>query len=210
MIMDIEGAAADSAAWDDGLKPRQRNFVVYYCTDDSCFMNGRQAYKKAHTKYKAGDIVYTPSDEVSDVGASKMLSIAKVKEACRKLLAELQPEMDAENIPRLLHDLALQATYNPADIIDAEGKLVTQELSELGDKAKCIKQLYRTNLGVRVQLADRTVAQEKLLRYYDLVRDVPKAQDDMRAVLLSKQAESIDAWNRENGSADGTALETTA
>lgn len=190
--------AQESAVWDEGLKPRQRNFVVFYCTDEDCFMNGRKAYRKAHTKYKAGEIVYTPSDEVCDVGASKMLSIAKVKQACRLLLAELQPQVDAENVPRLLHDLATQAMYNPADIIDAEGKLITADLTELGDKAKCIKQLYRTNLGVRVQLADRTVAQEKLLRYYDLVRDVPEAQDALSQVVLTAQARSIDEWNEAN------------
>ena len=173
-----ETMAQDCAAWDEGLSLRQRAFVVFYCTDEDCFMNGRKAYKKAHTKYKAGEPVYTPSEEVCDVGASKLLSVAKVKAACRRLLAELQPDVDAENIPRLLHDIALQAMYNPADIIDTQGRLAVQSLSELGDKAKCIRQIYQTARGVRVELVDRTKAQDRLLRYYNLCRSFGEQMAD--------------------------------
>ena len=198
--MDNDNDNDERLPWDDGLKPRQRNFVVFYCTDEDCFMNGRASYRKAHTKYKAGEVVYTPSDEVCDVGASKLLSIAKVKQACRRLLAEMQPDVDAENIPRLLHDLVLQAMYNPADIVDERGNLVVNTLDELGDKAKCIKQIWRNSFGTRVELTDRTKAQEKLLRYYALVRNVPDVADTMQRLQLVKQADSIAEWNVENAS----------
>lgn len=210
MITDAGGADNRAGRWDDGLKPRERKFVVYYCTDDDCFMNGRKAFRKANTKYRAGEVTYEPSDSVSDTGASKLLSSAKVKSAVRRLLAELQPDVDAENIPRLLHDLYVQATFSPADIVDASGRLVVDDIAELGDKAKCIRQLYATKYGTRVELADRSRAQEKLLRYYDLVRErLPDADGDgMARVVLASQSASVDDWNRENG--DGDAVEATA
>ena len=202
----------DTGKWDDELKPRERKFVVLYCTDDDCFMNGRKAFTKANTKYKGGDVVYMPKDSVADAGASRLLSSAKVKSAVRRLLQELQPDVDAENIPRLLHDMYLQATYNPADIITSDGSLVTEDLHDLGDLAKCIAGIKTSDKGYEVKLYPRQLAQEKLMRYYNLVREhLPDGGgDSMRRVILARQADSIEEWNRENAGDDGNSVETTA
>lgn len=168
--MNEEGEKEESA-WDAEISGRKRLFVLNYCTDSLCFLNGRQSYIAAYSKTDKDGNVTRPTDESADVCASKLLRSAKVRQAVRKLLLMSQQQADVENSHLLLRDLVLLATYNPADIITSDGQLKVENMSELGDLAKCIESLERTKFGVRVKLANRSRAQEKLLRYYGLTGD---------------------------------------
>lgn len=189
----------DDTAWDEGLKGRNRNFVIFYCTDPDCFMNGRRSYLKAFSKYKAGERVWEPSVEVADAASSRLLRNVKVKNSCRALLRLLQPDVDTDNATKLLHDLAVQAMYNPADIIDDTGDLV-KPLKEMGDLAKCVNGIQWTKYGKKVILVDRTRAQRNLLEYYNLVRELPEHDVGLPITYLVPKAESIEEWNKENES----------
>lgn len=175
-----------SEEWDDGLTGRERRFVLKYCTDDYCFLNGRLSYAEAYSKkLKTGETV-RPSDEVADSHASRMLQKPKIRQAVNMLLGKTQDEADEENGHRLLKELVMLATYNPADILKADGSLKTESLEELGELAKCIEGIERTPLGVKYRLANRSKAQEKLLRYYGLTqkqalavaRNIAEAEDE--------------------------------
>ena len=183
--------------WDAEVRGRKRLFVLNYCTDTVCFMNGRRAYKAAYTKIKDGNPVYVPEDEVSDAGASRLLRSVKVKRAVARLLAETQPEADRENGYRLLHDLVLQATFRPGDIIDADGQLI-KSLDELGDLSKCIKNIYATKYGIRVELMDRSFAQDKLLKYYNLVTEQQNVSITL-PVINAGEKTGIEEWNEAVG-----------
>lgn len=185
----------DKERWDDEISGRKRLFVLNYCTSELFFMNGRRSYIEAYTQVKDGKLVYKPTNETADVNASRLLSNAKVKKAVRLLLKETQPEADVENGYRLLHDLVILATYNPADIIDKKGRLKVKDLSELGDLAKCIDSISTGPQGTFVKLASRKFAQDKLLKYYDLVKEVPELKADLPIILLTDKSPSVDAWN---------------
>ncbi|MBQ3825967.1 MAG: terminase small subunit, partial [Spirochaetaceae bacterium] len=55
--------------WDEGLKAREREFVLAFCTDDACFWNGTKAAMKV-----------TGQDETSAaVTANRLLKKPNVK-----------------------------------------------------------------------------------------------------------------------------------
>jgi len=178
--------------WDSGITGRQRLFVLNYCTESLCFFNATAAYRESYYDRKTGK---RPDDNTAAVCGSKLLRKAKVKNAIRLLLAEVQPEADRMNSYQLLHDLALQATYNPADIIDCKGRLVVKHLAELGEKAKCIAQITPTVTGVQIKLCSRAVAQDKLLKYYNLVKEEPPKDGGMPVLAIDRQAGEADEWN---------------
>ena len=173
--------------WDEGLKAREREFVLAFCTDDACFWNGTKAAMKA-----------TGQDEASAaVTANRLLKKPNVKTAIKLLIESVQPEADAENIFRLLHDLFIQATYNPADIIDENGQL-KNSLDKMGDKAKCIAQIIPLADGVRIVLTDRDKAQTKLMKYYNLIREAPEIKAEMPVIMLADKEKDVDQWNAVN------------
>ena len=173
--------------WDEGLKAREREFVLAFCTDDACFWNGTKAAMKA-----------TGQDEASAaVTANRLLKKPNVKTAIKLLIESVQPEADAENIFRLLHDLFIQATYNPADIIDENGQL-KNSLDKMGDKAKCIAQIIPLADGVRIVLTDRDKAQTKLMKYYNLIREAPEIKAEMPVIMLNGKENDVDQWNAVN------------
>ena len=181
--------------WDDDLKPKERAFVLAYCTDDKCFWNGTKAVQ-----------AFRDLDDASAaVVASRLLKKESVKRAIKSLIESVQPEVDAENIYRLLHDLFIQSSYNPADIIDDTGQL-RKPIEQLGDLAKCIAQIIPLSsqegiFGARVVLADRAKAQTKLMKYYNLIRDAPEIKAEMPVIMLNDKADSLDDWNAENAEA---------
>lgn len=191
--------------WDSEIKGRQRLFVLNYCTNPLFFMNGRRSYIEAYTKIKDNNELERPSNEVADVNASRLLSNAKVKRAVSQLLAESQPEADKDNSYKLLHDLVIQATFNPSDIIDNMGNL-KGDLEDLGDLAKCIESIEPTKFGPRVRLTSRKFAQDKLLKYYELVREQPEIQATLPVIYMTDK-EDEETWNKDEAS--GT-LETAA
>ena len=189
---------SEEERWDEGLKAKERLFVLNFCTQDVCFFNQTKSYIEAYTRYKHGTVEYVPSYDVAATCASQLLKKPKIKRAIRELLRATQPEIDEKNSYRLLHDLVLQATYNPADIIDNKGRLKVKKLEDLGELAKCVEQIIPTQYGARVVLQKRSYAQEKLLKYYDLIRDTPELKAELPVVLVNDK-EDIDEWNKAEG-----------
>ena len=164
-------------AWDECIRGRVRLFVLHYCTDERCFMCGTRSYKAAYRKRNADNSVKEVDDNTAAVNAHKLLRKTKVKSAIRKLFKATQTDVDEENVYRVLHDMALLATYNPADIIDARGRLKVNNLEDLGDKAKCIQNIF-TRISAQgdvyydVVLVNREKFMKPLAQYLKLVRDV--------------------------------------
>ena len=180
--------------WDKDIKGKERLFVLNFCTSELYFMNQRQAYIAAFTKTKKGKLISRPTEESADVCASRLMKKPEIKKAIVKLLKLNQPENDQSNSYKLLHDLVLQATYNPSDIINEQGMLKTKTLEELGDLAKCIEYIQPSKFGYIVRLASRRFAQDKLLKYYDLVRETPDIQATLPVIMLQDK-ETIENWN---------------
>ena len=181
--------------WDEGISGRIRLFVLHYCTDERCFMCGTRAYKAAYRKKNADNSIKEVDDNTAAVNAHKLLRKTKVKAAIKKLFKITQTDVDEENVYRVLHDMALLATYNPADIIDARGRLKVKKLEDLGDKAKCIQNIF-TRISAKgdvyydVVLVNREKFMKPLAQYLQLVRDVdPNGKHSPIFVLQGQVAE---------------------
>ena len=181
--------------WDAGLKARERIFILHYCTDEACLFNASQSYKATYTKKDraTGELV-SPEDATCETNGSRILKKPKVKLAIRKLLKLTQPELDEENVYKTINQLTKLAFYNPADIIDSNGRL-RKELTELGDLAKAVAQIRFTQYGPQVTLADRTKYLDLLMKYLNIVR--PEQQIDIKLPVIEMVQKSVDveAWN---------------
>lgn len=178
--------------WAEELNEQQRLFVLYYCTDEFCFLNGTLSYRKAYPKCK--------SDEAAATGASKLLRIAKVKKSARSLLKltrELDDELAAYKILKTYEHLAF---YNPADIITDTGELL-KPLSELGPLAICVEQIqtFYAKDGkpfTVVKLANRHKALTVLMKYLSLVKPEINMEAMMPVAMISDKT-SIAEWQTE-------------
>jgi phage terminase small subunit len=193
----------ERACWDDDLTAKERNFVLFYCTNDLCFLNGTKSYQKAYKKFdKDKGSFDEPSDEVAAACSSRMLRKAKVKQAIGMLLKQTQQEIDETNTYRILFMLNLLATYNPADIINSEGEFV-KDIKDLGPLAFCIKSIERQYdkngdfIGTRITLADREKYLSMLTKYLNLVREVTEDTRDI-PLLMGASKLSIEEFNSVN------------
>lgn len=199
--MDVQNY--ERACWDDELTAKERNFVLFYCTNDLCFLNGTKSYQKAYKKFdKDKGSFDEPSDEVAAACSSRMLRKAKVKQAIGMLLKQTQQEIDETNTYRILFMLNLLATYNPADIINSEGEFV-KDIKDLGPLAFCIKSIERQYdkngdfIGTRITLADREKYLSMLTKYLNLVREVTEDTRDI-PLLMGASKLSIEEFNSVN------------
>lgn len=184
-------------AWDDGLKPKERLFVLHFCTDDLTFFNATQSYKVVYKdKNRETGVVTERSNEVCQAASSRLLSKAHIKKAVSKLLTETQADLDEKNGYKLLRNLMLLADFNPADILDTKGGLKVKDLSELGEKAKCISQIeYNKKGGLKITLADRSKYMQMYLKYLNLIKPEVMVAEQLKVVAMVPKAESVEAWN---------------
>lgn len=182
--------------WDEGLKHRERIFVLHYCTDERCFLNATASYRETYTHKdrKSGDIVI-PDQSTCEANGSRLCKRDKVKNAIRKLLKISQAELDEKNVYKIINDLCTLAFFNPADILDKAGRLKVKNLSDLGEKAKAIAQIRPTQYGVHYVLQDRSKYLELLTKYLDIVR--PEQQIEVKLPVIEMVQKSVDAeaWN---------------
>lgn len=197
----------DRACWDDELTAKERNFVLFYCTNDLCFLNGTKSYQKAYKKFDKNKGEFDePSEEVAAACSSRMLRKAKVKTAIGMLLKQTQQEIDETNTYRILFMLNLLATYNPADILTSDGQFV-KDIRDLGPLAFCIKSIerqYNKNgdcVGVKVNLADRDKYINMLTKYLSLVREVTEDTRDI-PLLMGASKLSIADFNSDNSKSE--------
>ena len=171
----------DKTAWDEGLSGRRRLFVLFYCTEDECFLNGTRAYLKAYTNWE--------SENAAAVNAAKMLRNAKVKQAIKKLLRLARDEDDEQAVYRMLKTFERLSFYNPSDIIDASGALLVKDLKDLGELALCVEQIEtRVSKAGRytvVKLANRHKAMEAFSKYLNIIRPEVDMQAVMPVVMLT-------------------------
>ena len=186
--------------WDNGLKRKERLFVLHYCTDDLTFLNATASYKSVYKdRDKITGKVTDRSDEVCAAAASRLLSKDYIKIAVSKLLTETQADLDEKNGYKLLRDLMLLASYNPAEIIDKKGRLKVNSIEELGEDAKCISQIEVTPNGVKVKLADRAKYIQMFLKYLNLIRPEVLVAEQLKVVAMVEKDNSIEAWNTRAG-----------
>ena len=178
----------DKTAWDEGLSGRRRLFVLFYCTEDECFLNGTRAYLKAYTNCE--------SENAAAVNAAKMLRNAKVKQAIKKLLRLARDEDDEQAVYRMLKTFERLSFYNPSDIIDASGALLVKDLKDLGELALCVEQIEtRVSKAGRytvVKLANRHKAMEAFSKYLNIIRPEVDMQAVMPVVMLTGKDSNVE------------------
>jgi len=203
----------EAKQWDEGLKPRERLFCLYYCTDEGTIFNGKQAYRKAYMKRgKAGEADTYPEDATCEVNASRLLRKAKVKTALHDLLVLTQADANEKNVYRSLRDIALLGFYNPADVITDDGSL-KHPLSELGELAKCIEGIESIPMKggdviTNIRLAPRVKYLQLMSKILNLVqpKEIRLTADKLPVILLQGKTgdgkddacSAVDEWNREN------------
>lgn len=186
-------------AWDAQLKGKKRLFVLHFCTNEQTFLNASASYREAYTKKDRETGKYIqPEQSTCEVNGSKLMKREDVKTAIRRLLVLSQGDKDDLKTYQLLQDLALLASYNPADILDKAGRLTVKNLADLGEKAKCIAQITPTMYGVKYTLYDRNKALDKLVNYLNIVRPEQQIDVTLPVMEIVRKAVSAEAWNAQS------------
>ena len=187
--------------WDSELKPKERLFLLELTTSEENFLKAGPAYREVYVKKdkETKELVYLDEDSANS-SASRLLRKPRVKTALKKLLELTQSDRDEANVYETLKTIETLAFYNPADIIDREGRLI-KSLEDLGPLAKCVAQIRQTKYGPEVILADRFKYMEMLGKYLNIVR--PEVQQEVRLAVVEvppkitgeTAIEAADAWN---------------
>ena len=72
----------------------------------------------------------------------------------------------------------------------------TKTLDALGEKAKCIAQITRTQYGVKYTLADRNKAMTQMLEYLHIIRPEIEQEVKLAVVEMVQKAASPEDWNK--------------
>ena len=197
-----ENENIENETWDSTVKGKVRLFVLYYCTDEECIFNQTEAYRKAYTKKdRRTGKVFKPNAQTCQSNGSRLMKKSKVRLAVQRLLKTAQADIDEEMVYRLLKEMCLGATFNPADVLDKNGKLAAKSLKDLGDNAKLIAQITPTKFGIQYTLIDRTKYMSMLGKYLNLVRPETKVDIKLPVIELTakytddENASAVDKWN---------------
>ena len=184
-------------SWDAGLKHKERLFVLHFCTDDLTFLNATASYKAVYKERdKETGAVKDRTNEVCEASSSRLMSREHIKIAVAKLLKETQADLDEKNGYKLLKDLMLLADFNPADIIDRDGRLKVKDFSQLGEMAKCISQIENTKKGYKITLVDRSKYMNMYLKYLNLIKPEILVDEKLKVVAMVPKADSVEEWNK--------------
>lgn len=191
----------DVTAWDEGLKAKERLFLLEMCTSEVHWLKPDKAYKEIYKSFdkESGQIIYL-DDKSASKGANRLLKRPRVKKALKKLLEQTQPELDETNVYKVLHQIQDLAFFNPAEIIDAEGRL-KKPLDQMGDLAKCVKQIKPTKYGIEVVLEDRYKYVEALCKYLNIIRPEVQTEKVLQVIEVAPKVtgneliDAVDAWN---------------
>lgn len=186
-------------AWDSELKGRKRLFVLHFCTNEQTFLNATASYREAYTKKDrtTGKLI-EPEQTTCETNGSRLMKREDVKTAVRKLLVLAQGDKDNLKTYQLLEELSLLASYNPSDILDKAGRLTVKNLSDLGEKAKCIAQITPTMYGVKYTLYDRNKALDKLVNYLNIVRPEQAIDVNLPVFEIVRKAVNAEVWNAQS------------
>lgn len=189
--------------WDEGIKPKERLFILEMCTSVNNWLKPDKAYAEINKKYnkETGKFEFLDNKSASK-GANRYLQKPRIKEAIKKLLIQQQPELDEKNVYQVLHDMQVLAFYNPADVINDKGQL-RKPLEELGDLAKCIKQIKPGKYGLEIELVDRFKYFEAACKYLNLIRPEEAKEVTLQVVEVPGKItgngliDAAEAWNQE-------------
>jgi hypothetical protein len=177
--------------WDAALKGKRRLFVLYYCAREDCFLKPIEAYQKAYAK-KRGSELEEPNYNTAATNSWKLMQHPEIKEAIRRRLRVVQDEIDEETRYRVLQMYQTLALYNPADIINKHGelKIKGEDLSELGELAKCIagiveKKSDKGRVSYEIKLADRFKALEGIAKYLELIRPDVETTVNVPVIMIN-------------------------
>lgn len=185
----------EELSWDATVKGRERLFVLHYCTDDQTFLNATASYKAAYQKKDPNGKIIKLDNATCETAASRLMKRERVKIAITRLLKMTQQDLDEKSVYKMLHDLVMYATYNPADLINANGELKTKDLKSLGELAKCITQVYQTKYGPRYVLADRSKYMTQLLQYLNIIRPEVVVDAQLPVIEMVQKAVDPESWN---------------
>lgn len=187
----------EEKTWDAGLKPKERLFVLHFCTDDLTFLNATASYKAVYKERdKRTRKIKDRSNKVCEACSSRLMSREHIKIAVAKLLRESQADLDEKNGYKLLKDLMLLADFNPAEIVKANGTLTVKDLSQLGEKAKCIKSIEPTKFGLKIELVDRSKYMQMYLRYLNLIKPEVLVEEKLKVIAMVPKSGSVEEWNK--------------
>jgi hypothetical protein len=141
--------------------------VEYYCGDKTCYLNQTKAYIKAFTRRNK-----ELAESSIQSNAARLMRDPKIKGAIAQLLRAKQNEEDQLTEYEILKTLKTLSLYNPADIIDQNGRLkVKEDISELGELSLCVTGIKRGKDGSReIKLFDRTKSMAMLCNYLSITR----------------------------------------
>ena len=199
----IQETETDNTEWDSTVKGRQRLFVLNYCTVEECLFNATESYRQAYTfkDAKTGK-VKEPEKQTCEVNGSKLLKKPNVKLAIKRLFKTAQQDIDDQTVYKVLKDMVLGATFNPSDVLQANGKLKTKTLAELGEKAKLIAQIKNGKYGVEYTLIDRKPYLDMAIKYLQLVREETKIDVTLPVIELTPKVTddenetAVEKWNQ--------------
>jgi len=148
--------------WTEGLSKRQQNLIVEYILNEcklSDFVCEQAGYKKRNS-------------------AKQFLNSQKGRIA-QRLYIDLIIDKDRDTARlKLIKQNIQRAFYNPADIINKDGKLVVKDLRDLGPLVYCIEGIKTKIVGVtprgeemkeiEVKLCDRTKAMAFLEKVFNI------------------------------------------
>ncbi len=187
----------EEKTWDVELKHKERLFVLHFCTDDLTFLNATASYKAVYKERdKRTGKIKERSNEVCEACSSRLMSREHIKIAVAKLLRESQADLDEKNGYKLLKDLMLLADFNPAEIVKANGTLTVKDLSQLGEKAKCIKSIEPTKFGLKIELVDRSKYMQMYLRYLNLIKPEVLVEEKLKVIEMVPKSASVEEWNK--------------
>lgn len=128
------------------------------------------------------------------VDASRALARAEVQQAIKAVLEESIGKMKADLEDKILNTLWRRAFYDPAQFLTTDGEPKFNHLEDVPEEWRCcIESIESQYFGkdadqkvIKVKLADRDKAMDRLAKYIDLFRE-----RDAKKIDLGK--ESLDA-----------------
>ena len=194
----------ENTEWDSTVKGRQRLFVLNYCTVEECLFNATESYRQAYTvKDRKTRKVKEPEKATCETNGSRLLKKEHIRLAIKRLFKTAQADIDDETVYKVLKDIALGATFNPSDVLQANGRLKTKTLAELGEKAKLIAQIKPGKFGTEYTLIDRKPYLDMAIKYLKLVREETKVDITLPVIEVTPKVtdddqgqSAVDKWNQ--------------
>lgn len=164
--------------WTEGLKRKEQDLILGYVMNNFQIFPGLAGYKTENTIRK---FLNSPR------GIKALQKFLEFKNQTKKSIIKYEAAR--------LH--FIRAFYNPADIINAHGNFIHDDmvdLKKLGDLAYCIEGIESEVIGinketgkvirkVKIKLADRTKSLEIIMKIFRLYEDTEDEDLDEKSIF---------------------------